>query len=655
MSYFDWQDIVKHFGSMTYEAGSRTAEAIDALTDDLGMAYVPSDLPDTIREDWAERVQAAADAGVPALLARLDHPDPEMRRIVTFVLAYMDGEEELAAALRARLDTESDPAAKVGLLVALARHPGEHAFLRALTAAAHPAVTRFGAAFGLVLQRKEWFGNDKDVTSGGDLDDQTIDALTLFVRDEVEEPLCELAWAEPEWNSTFHAVSDLLRWIPDAETRWAARMLDLLRSGECSNEWAGSCCWKAIKGVHPQHPLAGPLGRQVADLLTHPDPTLRKAALGNIGAWIRDSDGPAAAGYVDRVAAALSDPNLSAVALDVLVECGDERCVPGLRRMLALPIDEAAEKLLSGAAPFAEALMPAVRARLVKGIDQFELRRLLNAITTWGEPVRAALPELTAMITTTHSHESWDQNVMRLCMAIGRLGAPAAEPATVEALRSVATGPSLHQRLWAISALKAIGHPTDHIVTLLLGVIADNPARSPEPGVRVSTFTDAMACDDLCRLGPRAGRAEPALRALLDEGGETAGIRSKVAWTLWEVTHDAQTAVQVLLEQIDVVDRPEHELNYLSWMGAAAESALTVLDVLREGMGATARQAGLTAAAIRRAIHEAPRQTGAEAESLAGIEATADTSGGTCGARPPGGRTPDNVPRHNHALDESNE
>ncbi|GGX45298.1 hypothetical protein [Streptomyces noursei] len=168
---FDWQTVVyRDFDVDLDEPGSRSAAALDALLDDLG---VPEGEGWTLVGPWAEQLSRALAAGVPALLRRFAHPDVAVRRMVPVVLAYAAAPADvIVPAIREHSLHATDPAVRLGLLVVLGRyadHPDVSAQLcRCLRGEPADAL---GAALGLLLRPAPGPGGASAVVGSGDLHD----------------------------------------------------------------------------------------------------------------------------------------------------------------------------------------------------------------------------------------------------------------------------------------------------------------------------------------------------------------------------------------------------------------------------------------------------------------------------------------------------
>ncbi|MEV0971436.1 hypothetical protein [Microtetraspora glauca] len=51
---FAWFDVILGFGSMRAEAGPKAGAGIGALTEELGLRFVPQNVPRHMSEDWAD-------------------------------------------------------------------------------------------------------------------------------------------------------------------------------------------------------------------------------------------------------------------------------------------------------------------------------------------------------------------------------------------------------------------------------------------------------------------------------------------------------------------------------------------------------------------------------------------------------------------------
>src|SRR5688572_12415256 len=92
------------------EPGEPSGRGMRALVADLGL---------TGRDvsEWTRLVPTPMDVGIPALAARLDHADLEVRRMVSHVLEWFwaDADEALRV-IETRLEAEDDAPARFGLV-----------------------------------------------------------------------------------------------------------------------------------------------------------------------------------------------------------------------------------------------------------------------------------------------------------------------------------------------------------------------------------------------------------------------------------------------------------------------------------------------------------------------------------------------------------
>ncbi|MEU9874328.1 hypothetical protein AB0C87_41460 [Actinomadura sp. NPDC048021] len=575
---FDWQAVVyRDFDVDLDKPGERSGAALEALLADLNVE-VESPF---ILGDWVDRLGASANAEPAALLERLTHPNVQIRRILAVVLTYLDMPDDAVSRIRARSESDPDAPTRLGLLLALGRYPLAHDHLRRRLD--REPSDALGAALGLLLHSPET------------VDDAVLDALT-HCDGEAGSALAELAWGDPEWvglppGGPVDAVVSWLHPTPELHSRWLARMLARLRTGP-ANPAATHLLVASADRLFPRFPEHA---AAVASLLRHPDPVVRRAA-------VAKNHLPSHPAYADALAACLSDPELSEMALVALTQRGDPRCVPALQRLIAhAPLDLQLQHRFRAASALAEHLWPQVRARLASS-SSFEAKALLSWIREWPEGEQA-VPEVTAVLEGlilrlgVPAPDSGDlETAAACCMFLRRWGLADEQALTV--LRRVASGPDPETGLAAIRALMGLGEPADEeVVGLLLHVLERRHQFDRKAGRHGWRF-DTNACDWLGELGPRARAAVPALRAVRDDPTEPA--RAAAAFALWHTTRDAGEALPVLIEQIPA--DPVRTLYDLSLMGEAARPVLPVLRDYAEGEGDVAKHARQ---ALRRIAPEA--------------------------------------------------
>ncbi|MEV0668287.1 hypothetical protein ACIBI3_43645 [Actinomadura luteofluorescens] len=564
---FDWQAVVhRDFDVDLDEPGRRSGAALDAL-----LAGLNVEVETPFLGEWVDRLGATANAGPTALLERLTHPDTRIRRILAVVLAYLDLPADAVPSLRDQSASEPDAPTRLALLLALGRHPLTHDYLRRhLDREPSDAL---GAALGLLLHSPEA------------VDDTVLDALALC-DGEAGSALAELAWGDPEWAGlppcgSVEAVDGWLHPTPDLHSRWLARMLVRLRTGQLSAA-AARVLVNTADRLFQRYPEHAPA---VASLLRHPDPAVRRAAAATNHLPSHDT-------YADALAASLDDPEVSEKALIALTRRGDLRCVPPLQRLIRHgTLDLQLQHRFRAASALAGHLWPQVRARLAGSPSAAEAGALLSWIKEWRDGEQA-VPEVTAVLEGliprlgVPAPDSGDLETAAACCMFLRRWGLADEPA-LAVLRRVASGPDPETGLAAVRALMGLGEQADEdVVDLLLNILERRRRFGRNAGRRGWRF-DTNACDWLGELGPRARAAVPALRALRDDPTEPA--RAAAAFALWNTTRDAGEALPVLIEQIP--DDPVRTLYDLSLMGDAARPALPVLRDYAAGEGDVAERA----------------------------------------------------------------
>ncbi|MEV0375441.1 hypothetical protein AB0I10_37740 [Streptomyces sp. NPDC050636] len=508
---FLWRTVVyRDFDVELDEPGRHSGAALEALIADLG---IPDDTVGfELVGEWAEQLSRTLTAGLPALLARLSHPDTAVRRILPVVFAYADAPaEEVVPALLAHSQSDPDAPVRLGLLFALGLHcdiPAVRDQLRRRMRGA-PA-DALGAALGLLLPPVA--ETDDEVI------DESLDTLTLCAG-EAGEALAELAWCDPEWSGRpapygpVDAVDSWLTPTPELRSRWLTRMLPALWNGSLDTSTAPVLIEAADRLFQQDRDLYAGHASAVASLLEHPDPVVRRAAIKThhlrshhdyADVLARVLQGPGADLGLDP--APDPDPEVFNKALDQLAGRGDPRCVPPIRERIRQGTVHAG--LLDTAKDLADQLWPHIRARLGEDLPAAEVCSLLTGISRWpgGSPavpqVTATLERLSRHIDAT-DHPGFDEleAASAACTFLRKWGL--SDAPTLSVLRLVATGADLETGLAAIRTLMGLGESSDGEVVTLLLKRAGAPC-SPRPHRRAAWL--AIRHQRLCLAG-RVGHA----------------------------------------------------------------------------------------------------------------------------------------------------
>jgi hypothetical protein len=347
--------------------------------------------------DWLDLVAAVAKAGVPALLAELEHPDPEVRRMVSHALLWLRQDAAtIVPALLNRLDHEPDPPARLGIVLATAYLTGE---VTAELASDDPA-RRFAAALGLAGHRDDYGPAVLGALASG------LDEGGAAFEDY---------WGQG-WDSALdaavHAVED-----------HAARLDLVLRMAGLSPLPTG---FPAVAGRALNNGFA-PGGVPHAGFEAAPTLVLRLAGVMSdpaIPAPVRESAASVLAGQpagvarpvVDTLAEQLDAPVLRDHVARALALSGDERSLPVLHDMIDRePLPPDMSTLLAEMRGHAGALIPQMLARLENavplevvflegnrttgrgGIQRVE--PLIYAARSWGKAARPLVPQLRRLLT----------------------------------------------------------------------------------------------------------------------------------------------------------------------------------------------------------------------------------------------------------------
>ncbi|MFI5980018.1 hypothetical protein ACIBEA_03970 [Streptomyces sp. NPDC051555] len=383
----------------------------------------------------------------------------------------------------------------------------------------------------------------------------------------------------------------------------------------------------------PYPPQAAAL---VHALARQPDSELRGAAVMAAGARLRYWRDPAPELW-EAVAAALDEPEVATVALDVflrgggaaapyadrlvryvernwlrgtrthsvdtairaLVALGDDRALPWYADVQGnrfLEVDSVPDR-------WAPRLLPVMRRQLAAGSPARDVPEILRTVARWGPAAAAAVPELTGLLNTGLARPATE--------ALGRIGPAAAGAAGMLAALATTTHTPWAGPLWRGAQSAAWAH---------WRVTGD-----PEPALRVCGAAVRVGPGRpvlryLADLGPLATAYADAVRPLMACPGEWSRVGAAEAW--WRITGDATRAVEVLLPEL----------------APLAEHAVTPL-VLRTvaALGAIGRPASAALPALL-AVTSSPRRYGGDAphdEELTRAARTALTGIGQ-GAGPAG-------------------
>ncbi|TJZ57138.1 hypothetical protein FCH28_06670 [Streptomyces piniterrae] len=574
---FLWQTVVyRDFDVELDEPGRRSGAALELLMADLG---IPDDAEgfDLVGE-WADQLSRTLTAGLPALLARLSHPDTTVRRILPVVFAYADAPaDEVVPALLAHSASDPDAPVRLGLLFALGLHcdiPEVRDHLLRRMRGEQPA-DALGAALGLLLPPVA--ETDDEVI------EEVLDVLTLCAG-PAGEALSELAWCDPEWvgrqvpYGPVSVVDDWLTPTPELRSRWLTRMLSGLSDGRLDAATAPILIEAADRLFQKDRDLYADHAATVASLVEHPHPVVRREA-------VATNYLPADTGYTEALARVLQrppqgpapdtqdpdpdiqgpdpdmqgpDPDVFDKALYVLARRGDPRCAAPIREKIGRGTAHAG--LLDVAKDLADQLWPHVRARLGQELAAAEVCALLRGTSPWrgGEPavpqVITTLERLSRGIDATESPEFDElEAASAACMFLRKWGL--SDPRALATLRRVSVGEDLEIGLSAIRALMGLGESSDdEVVQLLLNVLARRARPGRTAGRRGWRF-DTNACGWLGELGPRAQLAAASLRRIRDTTTEAHELRVAAAHALWRIDGDADGALPVLREYATSEDR----------------------------------------------------------------------------------------------------
>jgi len=518
----------------------------------------------------AGRDALAADAAI--LLALLDDPDTQVRCHAAYALAAASSRAaEITDRLRARLAAETEPAARISLLLAAAQLAREHhhqldattAWVRGLWSdPARPLDVRFGAGLARLCLT--------DTPPPAELLDLLAHAVSPHTADWMRQV---------PWPDDIDRHGGLGVWLAH-----------LLRGDQPGPDTALTS--RLSTSPHPQARIAAiragyhiaAQSRQatdeiVADMAQRLGDVNRPVAL--VAARYLGRVGAATAPVADLLAAAALDHDhdeVRAWATVGLAHAGDPRAVAPLAGLLGQdrcpwPHSNAAGadlctpvRLLDALRPHAAELLPALIDRLHEGGDGWGplAGDLVHGVGSWGE---AAGPAARAVATFL---VRGPLDTATVVTALGRIGPTAADLIPVldppphsadDADRAV-----IAWACWRIS-----GERTASTVATLTRA--------------ASVRCDARALRMLADLGPAADSSADTIRTMLANADAT--LRVEAAHTLWGITGQHAEALPVLLDTLQHIDEPDRPgplqvtaLEYLGEIGALAPEAIPVLQTV---------------------------------------------------------------------------
>lgn len=478
---------------------------------------------------------AAWDLAVTDLLPLLDGPLAVHRTAVADALAQAHHRaDEVIAALRTRWAVEPDPRTRIQLIDSvgsLVAHTGEQrgvsiGWLQELMDGAEPSV-RLAAVQAL---RRALPGQDDSVYA------RTVSDV--------------LSGSEPEtWRPGRGAAKPTVVWAVGLLGEDRAALADaiqrLLRHPDPAVR-AGAL-QAAAQALSRRRSAVQDLLPAVARSLSDAEPDNRLFAARVLGMC-----GHAARPWADALAAMVTDegePYLPARshAIWALSRLGDARCVPPLVRRLAhTPLGFAyhashadgwwvyelsLNEVAAGLTAHADALLPALRARLAGASTLDERRELCRLLESWGAAAAPAVPELLGLLDTHAAVWALD--------ALAAIGPAAARAVPRERLRALLDAPPEDQPFAPRSLALAYGRLTgDREPALALLV--------PQLGEPYDRDNAAVL---LAELGPPGAAYVGRLRELLTVH-EEGWLPLRVGEALWRITGRTDEVVPVLVRGI---------------------------------------------------------------------------------------------------------
>lgn len=556
------------------EAGHRNHFGRDRREDLLQVEYLPDeqvyDAPGYPANWTLQAARQALTAGVPLLTELLDDPDPAVRSHAAYALATTASPpSRVRDSLRARLAGESEPPARISLVLAVAQlaveqadDPGIAPWAQQLWAGeGNPADVRLAGALA-------WLCVTRDRPPAA-----LLDLLT-----ELAGPQAERWLQETPWPDDIGQHGGLAAWLvsfvgdePDVQARLTANLIT-----QPDPVVAASACRAAHDVASAWRSRTGEMLGLLADCLDHADRTVRRDALRLLA-----RSGAVPEHVADPVAAALDDedPEIRGQAAVILAHRGDVRAVAPLAELLTQtecpwPCEwtrssKPPHRLIHMIGPHADALLPAVTYRIAQpetGGWHHVRRDLLQGLAAWhGDQAAGAVPALADLIA--QSDDARDQNA--IVTVLGQTGPAAAVAVPVlDQLLAKDAGKLVGVLTWA--RWRITGERAAQAAETLAR-LAGTPPHGPE-GLRM-----------LADLGPAAAAHEPVIRSKLADSYEW--VRAEAARALWRCAGDTAATVPVLLQILDCYEwlpmfAPVHRvvvecLGDIGTPAAAAAPALT--------------------------------------------------------------------------------
>lgn len=503
----------------------------------------------------AARRAIGADGAI--VVGMLDDPAPAVRCNAAYALAAaLPPARSFGEALRARSAAETDPAARVSMLLAraqLAREAGDPDAARwtrdLWSDPSQPADVRTGAAVGWLCVT--------DAPAPEPLLDLLADAAP-----QVADAMKGVPWPDRigRLGAWFTALLDepvaqrgMIRRLaasPDAESRASA----------CTGAYVQVSTWRSATPG-----MVALLGDRLAD----PDAGVRASATRCLA-----RTGGAAGVVADRLADRVhdEDPEIGAWAVAGLARCGDRRAVAPLAGLLGGPWPKSDRRsagpvrLIDRLSAHAAELLPAVRRRLRDMSPRDGINRdLVQGLGAWGPAAADAVPELIACL------DAWPDATM-VATTLGRIGTGAAE--AVPALRRLADEDAAVP-VWA--CWRITGADADAAAATLARLVAAPPHRARTLRLLADLGSAARPHADMIRALP-SGRAHT-------------WLPTEAAHALWCCTGEPGEALPVLLGCLDRVEKEPWRLlpvqaramEYLGRIGPAADAAIPALEAFLNG------------------------------------------------------------------------